>query len=225
MKGKTAGFIKLIISIGLMLLFHYFYFDILSLIGIKLSGNMIDVANLIKYLLLACITFGMYFTTIKSSRNRYDKSFFSSILYSLVCLVFLVVVTILVNQGLKSMGKPIPYMFTNYFNIPLSIGYICKFVSEVILIPFILVMIFPLGFSQSIKNGLTASILAGLSYGIVYGLLNSLSLEVMLTNCITPAIIIAFLTGLYRNIKNIWTVYITYACYILFGIFILGYLK
>lgn len=225
MKSKTAGFIRLIISIVLLLVFHYFYYDILSLIGIKVNGDIKVITDLIKYLLLASITFGMYFTSIKSGRNRYEKSLFSSILYSVVCLVFLVVITILVHEGLKKIGKPIPYMFTDYFNIPLSMNYIYKFASEVILMPFILVMIFPLGFSQSFKSSFTASLLAGLSYGILYGFLNNLSLNAMLLNGITPAIIIAFLTGLYRNTKNIWTVYITYSCYILFGIYILGYLK
>ena len=90
--------------------------------------------------------------------------------------------------------------------------------------PFLLCVIFPLGFSNVVKKNGTATLLSGLTYGILYGISLNTSFEVALFASIIPAIVIALLTYLYKTNQNIWSVIITYISYVLFGIFAINYI-
>jgi uncharacterized membrane protein (UPF0136 family) len=85
-------------------------------------------------------------------------------------------------------------------------------------------VIFPLGFSRIFKKNGSASIVSGLTYGIIYGISLNTSFEVALFSSLTPAIVVALLTYLYKTNQNIWSVIITYICYVLFGIFAINYI-
>ena len=118
----------------------------------------------------------------------------------------------------------IGYSFTNYFNQTFSVGLVFKLIKEVVIIPFLLCIIFPLGFSNIIKNSIGASLISGLTYGVIYALGLHVDLQSAIYYSITPALVVFSLTYLYKANNNIWSVYITYVLYVLFGTFAIGYL-
>jgi hypothetical protein len=224
-KGTGKGIIQLLLSILIMVLFQMFYFKVLSLAGLHLTGMAYEIADLIKYVVVTLIVVIIYHGNIKTGRSKFNKNFLNSLIYSVACFVVLVLITIgihtLVN---KYSGVHINYSFTNYFSKTFEVGLIFKIIKEVIIVPFLLCIIFPLGFSSIIKSTFAASLLAGLTYGIIYaiGLHTSLDSAVFLS--LTPALVVFSLTYLYKANNNIWTVYITYVLYVLFGSFAINYL-
>ena len=116
------------------------------------------------------------------------------------------------------------YGFTNYFTKQFTLSFALNLITECAFIPFLLCVIFPLGFSNIIKRSGTASIIAGLVYGIIYAISLNASFEYALFHALTPACIIMLLTYLYKTNQNIWSVIITYAFYVLFGIFAINYI-
>ena len=224
-KGTGKGIIQLLLSILIMVLFQMFYFKVLSFAGLHLTGIAYEIADLIKYVVVTLIVVIIYHGNIKTGRSKFNKNFLNSLIYSVACFVVLVLITIgihtLVN---KYSGVHINYSFTNYFSKTFEVGLIFKIIKEVIIVPFLLCIIFPLGFSSIIKSTFAASLLAGLTYGIIYaiGLHTSLDSAVFLS--LTPALVVFSLTYLYKANNNIWTVYITYVLYVLFGSFAINYL-
>lgn len=224
-KGTGKGIIQLALSILIVVLFQLFFFKVLSFFGIHLSGMAYEIADLVRYIVVTLIVVIIYHGNIKSGRRGFNKNFLNSIIYAVACFVVLVLITIgihtLVN---KYSGVHIDYSFTNYFVKTFEIGLVFRIIKEVVIIPFLLCIIFPLGFSNIIKNTFAASILAGLVYGIIYaiGLHTSLNQAIFLS--LTPALVVFSLTYLYKANNNIWTVYITYVLYVLFGSFAINYL-
>ena len=224
-KGTGKGIIQLLLSILIMVLFQMFYFKVLSFAGLHLTGIAYEIADLIKYVVVTLIVVIIYHGNIKTGRSKFNKNFLNSLIYSVACFVVLILITIgihtLVN---KYSGVHINYSFTNYFSKTFEVGLIFKIIKEVIIVPFPLCIIFPLGFSSIIKSTFAASLLAGLTFGIIYaiGLHTSLDSAVFLS--LTPALVVFSLTYLYKANNNIWTVYITYVLYVLFGSFAINYL-
>ena len=224
MKGKLGGIVQLRLSIRILWLVNSFFFDVLGMLGISLSGNAYEIANFGKYALITLIIFVIYHGNIKAGKNKFDKSLLNSVIYSVACFVFLIVITIGLHELLKFIDHPVSYNFTNYFDNHFNLSFALNFIIETIFMPFLLCVIFPLGFSNVIKKNGTATLLSGLTYGILYGISLNTSFEVALFASITPAIVIALLTYLYKTNQNIWSVIITYISYVLFGIFAINYI-
>ena len=224
-KGTGKGIIQLGLSILIMVLFQMFYFKVLSLARINLDGILYEIADLIRYILVTFIVVVIYFGNIKSGRSRFDKSLLNSLIYAIACFVVLVLITIGIHEVINRFCHVgLGYSFTNYFNMSFSVGLMFRLIKEVIIIPFLLCIIFPLGFSNIIKNSFGASLLAGLVYGIINALGLHVDLQTAIYCSITPALVVFSLTYLYKANNNIWSVYITYVLYVLFGSFAIGYL-
>lgn len=228
MKGKVKGIIQLALSILIFVLFNQFYYKVLGLFKFNLSGIGYDIANFIKYLLISLIVFVIYYGNIKSGKHKFNKTLLNSFLYCLACFVFLIVVTILLHKLLNylgaSRGITVGYEFSNYFSQKFTAKFALSFVVETIFMPFLLCIIFTLGFSNIIKKSVPAAVIAGLVYGVIYALGLKASFEYSLFHAVTPATIIMMLTYLYKNNHNIYSVVVTYICYILFGTFALSYI-
>jgi len=224
-KGTGKGIIQLGLSILIMVLFQMFYFKVLSLVGLKLEGMAYEIADLIRYVLVALIVVIIYHGNIKSGRSRFDKSILNSIIYAISCFIILVLITIGIHELINKFAHVvIGYSFTNYFDLTFSVGLIFRLIKEVIIIPFLLCIIFPLGFSNIIKSSVGASLFAGITYGVINALLLHTDLQNAIYLSVTPALVVFSLTYLYKANNNIWTVYITYVLYVLFGTFAIGYL-
>lgn len=228
MKSKTMGIIQFVLSIIVLVLFHFFYWRILGLFGLHLTGIAYEIAKFIKYLLISATIFVIYYKNIKSGKTRFNKTFLNSFIYSVACFIFLIVITILLHKLLNYIGNPrgisVAYSFTNYFTKKFTLSFALNLIIECIFIPFLLCVIFPLGFSNMIKKAGTASFICGLVYGILYAVSLNASFEYALFHALTPTCIMMLLTYLYKTNQNIWSVVITYAFYVLFGIFAINYI-
>lgn len=228
MKSKTLGIVQLALSIVVFIIFHLFFFKILGLFGLHLTGTAREKAEFIKYLLICVVIFVIYYKNIRSGKTRFKRGFLNNFIYSVACFVFLIIITILLHQFLNyignSRGISVSYGFTNYFTKQFTLSFALNLITECAFIPFLLCVIFPLGFSNIIKRSGTASIVAGLVYGIIYAISLNTSFEYALFHALTPACIIMLLTYLYKTNQNIWSVIITYAFYVLFGIFAINYI-
>lgn len=224
MKNKTSGLIQLILSILVIVLFHLFFHRVISVVG--LSHLSSSIVNFIQYLLISIIVFIIYKGNINAGKNRFNKNFFSNLIYCVSCFIFLVVVTILLHKGLNyvgaNFGVSVPYTFTNYFSKKFTVDFIFNLITECIFLPFLLCVIFPLGFSNVFKGVGSASAISGITYGILIALQKSASFEYALFTSITPAVVVIVLTYLYRLNNNIWSVIVTYSIYVLLGIFALN---
>lgn len=228
MKNKTMGVVQLILSIVVIMLFNAFYFKVLSLFGLHLSGNAYVIANFIKHLLITVIVFAIYYRNIKTGQHRFGGHWLNSFIYCVSCFVFLLVITVLLHKLLNYLGNPrgitIPYSFTNYFSTKFTISSALNLIVDAILLPFLLCVVFPLGFSNIFHKSGTASALAGLTYGVIYAINLNTNIESALFLSLTPAAIVMLLTYLHKTNQNIWSVIITYICYVLFGVFAINYI-
>lgn len=229
-KTSGKGLVELFLSIGIILIFHFFYFKVLSMIGINFSGISYEIANFIKYLLMCFIIFGIYHGKINSGKSKFNKSIFNSLIYSIACFIVLIIITVLLHRVLNAFtevtGFTHVYNFSNFFNRQFSITTILSLVIEVIFIPFLMCVIFPLGISNVIKAKGSAALLSGILYAIFYIVINYSGISIMyaILTSIIPAVVMIFLTYLYKTNGNIWTVIVTYSMYLLFGIFAINYL-
>ena len=223
MKGQLGGIVQLALSILIMWLINTFFFKVFAIFGITFTGNAYLIANFIKHALVCFIIFIIYHGTIKAGKNKFDKTLLNSIIYSLACFVCLIAITIGLHKLLNYLGNPrgieIGYNFTNYFDNHFDLSFALNLIIESIFMPFLLCVIFPLGFSNIFKKNGSACLMSGLVYGVLYGISLNTSFEVALFSSLTPAIVIATLTYLHKTNQNIWSVIITYICYVLFGIF------
>ncbi len=228
MKGKTMGIIQLGLSILIMFLFNTFYWKVLSLFGLHLTGIAYTIANFIKHLLVCLIVFAIYYRNIKAGKNKFNKSFLNSFIYCVSCFVFLLVITIILHELLNYIGNPrgikINYSFHNYFATKFTLDAALNLVVDAVFMPFLLCVVFPLGFSNIFKHSTSASMLAGLTYGVIYAIGLNANFEYAIMHALTPALIVVMLTYLYKNNQNIWSVIITYICYVLFGVFAINYI-
>lgn len=228
MKGSTKSIIQLALSILVFVLFHFFYWKVFSFVGLHFSGMMYEIMNFIKYLLISVIVFFIYSGSIRTGKSRYKKAMLNNIIYSVACFVFLIVVTILLHNGLNylstSTGVTVGYNFTNYFQSKFTLSFALNLIEECLFIPFLLCVIFAVGFSELFKSNGFASIMSGIAYGVVYALSLNATFKYALINSLTPAVIVCLLTYLYRTNNNIWSVIITYSIYVLVGIFAINYI-
>ena len=229
MKSKTMGIVQLLLSILIFVLFHLFYWRVLALFGFSsLSGTSLMIATFIRYLLISLIIFVIYYRNIKSGQSRFNKSFLNNFIYCLACFIFLIIITILLHELLNYLGEgrgiSVNYNFTNYFSKKFTLDFALNLMIECIFVPFLLCVIFPLGFSNIFKKSGTASLLSALTYGVLYGISLNTSFEQAIFYTMTPACIVFALTYLYKTNQNIWSVVITYALYVLFGTFAINYI-
>lgn len=228
MKNNMKGIIQLVLSILVFVLFHFFYWKVLHLFGFNPTGVVYEIMNFIKYLLITIIVFVIYYSNIRHGQARFNKTILNNIIYSVACFVFLIVITILLHELLnyigESRGITVGYNFTNYFKQKFTLSFALNLVVDAIFIPFLLCIVFPLGFSNIFKRSGTASILSGLTYGVIKAVSYNASFEFALYHALTPAVVIMLLTYLYKTNQNIWSVVITYIMYVLIGVFAINYI-
>ncbi len=228
MKNNMKGIIQLALSILIFILFHFFYWKVLGLFGFYPEGMIYEIMNFIKYTLITVIVFVIYYGNIKHGQSRFNKTLLNNIIYSVACFVFLIIITIILHEVLNyigsSRGIKIGYNFTNYFNQKFTLSFALNLIIECIFIPFLLCVVFPLGFSNIFKRSGTASILSGLTYGVIVAISYNSSFEYALYHALTPAAVMMLLTYLYKTNQNIASVIVTYIMYVLIGVFAINYI-
>lgn len=223
-KESLQGVIKLIIAILCYYFIDNYFFFVLGKIGLNFSGDAYYIMNALKYALICFTSYLLYHGVINSSNHKMGKSKLINVVFSLGAFVLLVFINLLLHHVLDYLGHPVNYNFINYFNTTFTLNSALNLIIDVILKPFLLVVIFPIGFSNIIKNINSASLFSGIVYGFLYGLSLNTSFENAFFISLIPTFITILLTYMYKATYNIWIVYIAYALYICCGIYLIGVL-
>ena len=224
MKDRIGGIIQLALSILTFILFNMFYFKLINLFNLKIST---DILKFIEYLLISIIVFIIYFKEIKAGQHKYKSTLLNSVVYSIACFAVLNVGTVLIHKFLEYVGTPkgitVEYGLTNYFTKTFTLSSALNLIENAILIPFLLCVIFPLGFSNIFKGTKTSMIISGSAYALLTVLYSHYTIEGAIYALLTPFVIVMLLTYLYKTNNNIWSCIITYCMYVVFGIFLIQY--
>ena len=141
----------------------------------------------------------------------------------IIIIVLMVFVNYLLHKVVGTFHPVNGYGFTNYFNDSFSISYALGLITEIILKPFLVVVIFSLGVSNILKHTGTAALVSGLLYGVVMMLGLNCSIDQAFWIVLIPSLIVMLVTYLYKSTGNIWMVYIAYALYVGCGFHVLRY--
>ena len=220
---NIKGILQLVFSILIYYFVDNYFFYVLSKFNINPTGDAYTFYYLGKYLLIGLFIYFIYMSEIKDSRHKYAKNKFMGIIFSIGAFVILVFVNFLLNKLIGLVHEPLGYGFVNYFNNDFSLSFIINMIIDIIIRPFIVIIIFPLGVSNIIKNTNTASLLSGVLYGVLLAIGLHLSIGETIFTVLVPSIIMMLITYLYRANQSIWMVYISYMLYIGFGSFVLRY--
>jgi len=224
MKNKIGGIVQLALSILIFVLFHFFYFKLINLFNLKLSK---EIVTFIGYLIVCIIIFVIYYRNIKAGQHKFKSTLLNSVVYSIACFAVLIVATVLIHKFLEYLGTPkginVDYNFTNYFDKPFNLSSALNLIEDIIFKPFLLCVIFPLGFSNIFKGTKTSMIISGSAYALLTVLYSHYTIEGAIYALLTPFVIVMLLTYLYKTNNNIWTCFITYCMYVLFGTFLIQY--
>lgn len=223
MNKRVVGILQLLGSIGIVLLFHYLFPEVIKWLGItSKTGNLLEC---VKYLLMSLCIFIVYRQNISSGRNKFSKTMLNSLIITIACFIFLIFVTILLKKASYSLlNVNISYPFSDYLKQKMTLGTALGLIKNCLLIPYLLCMIFVLGISNVIRKSWPSAFVSGISYGVFYGIMLSTTFKAAFLSSIIPAIIFMLLTYLYKTNKNIWSTIIIYILYVLFGSLIINYI-
>ena len=222
MKNENIkGVIQLVISIAIYYLLEHYFYDVISLVGIK--GDLANFIVSLRYPIRCLLIFLIYRDNIHSSKNKYNKSLIMSVIFSLGTFVVLALADYLLVKVISTFHS-VEYGFTNYFGNAFDWNDVYPIAIDLVFIPFIVTVIYVLGVSNIIKNKTTASVVSGILYGAIHIMNYNCSLECSFFIVLIPSIIIMLLTYLYKTTNNIWMVFISYILFKGLGYQILRYL-
>lgn len=220
---SVKGIIQLVLSVLVYYILENYFFFLLGKVGIHLEGDAYNYACFGRNVLTCVIIYLIYRSNLHGSKSRFSKSLITSAIFSVGTFVLLVFVNFLLHKVVGAFHPVNGYGFTNYFNHTFSISYALGLINDIILRPFLLVVIFSLGVSNILKHIGTASIVSGLLYGVVMMLGLNCSIEQAFWIVLIPSMIMMLVTYLYKTTGNIWMVYIAYALYVGCGFHVLRY--
>ena len=217
------GVLQLVLSIVLYFLIDNYLFWLLGKIGIHFTGDLYNIASLVKYIVICLFIYLIYRPQIHASKNKFVKSLLVSGIFAVGSAVLLVFVNFLLHRLIGTFHDLGGYNFVNYFGSAISLSSIIIIIINVILIPFIVIAIFPLGVSNIIKSPIGAALISGVLYGLVYAFGLHMSIENAFWITLIPALIMMLITYIHKTAQNIWMVYISYVLYVGLGLFVLRY--
>lgn len=223
MSKKTVGILQLLGSIGIIILFHYFYPEVIKWLGITSKTSNIIV--FFEYLLISFCIYIVYRSNLHSGRNKFSKTMLNSLIITVACFIFLIFVTIILSKGSYSLFKiNISYPFSDYFKTKMTLNSALGLIINCFFKPYLLCMIFVLGISNVIRKSWSSAFISGISYAIYYGILLKTTFKVAVLSSIIPGVVFVLLTYFYKTNKNIWSTIIIYILYVLFGSLIINYI-
>ena len=220
---SVKGIIQLVLSVLVYYVLENYFFFLLGKVGIHLEGDVYNYACFGRYLLICVIVYFIYRSNIHGSKSKFSRSFITSAIFSVGSFVLLVFVNFLLHKLIGTIHPLDGYGFTNYFSHKFDISYALGLIIDIILRPFLLVVIFTLGVSNIIKNIGCAAVVSGILYGVIMMLGYNCSIEAVFWLVLVPSLIVMLMTYLYKSTGNIWMVYIAYALYVGCGFYVLRY--
>lgn len=223
-QGALKGIIQFVITLGFMVLLELFFFSVLSHFGLKITGSLVPVMGLVKYVLILAVVLIVYHGDIFVGKSRFNKSLLTSLIIAIVTLIVMVVLTIIVRKVLNGFDIPVDLGFTNYFNGPMTFNRALDMIINCFIKPCLICSIFVLGISNIIRKEFIAMLLSGVAYCVYLAFMSHIPFDMSLLYLLIPVVNVIALTYLYKSTGNIFTCIVTYVLYFLCGSLIIGYL-
>ena len=220
---SVKGIIQLVISVLVYYILENYFFFLLGKVGIHLEGDIYNYACFGRYVLICVIIYLIYRSNIHGSKSRFSKSFITSAIFAVGSFVLLVFCNFLLHKLIGLVHPINGYGFTNYFAHSFDINYALGLIIDIILRPFLLVVIFILGVSNIIRITSGSAITSGLLYGVFMMLGYNCAIETAFWLVLIPSLIVMLMAYLYKSTGNIWLVYIAYVLYVGCGFYALRY--
>ncbi len=219
MKEFFINFVKLFLSILIVVFIEEYFFKTLDFIGITLDNN--TFIRVIIYLIEFVLIFIIYNAEIKSAFSKYQSKLGSNLLYTLISYIVIFIAMMIANYIIKLVANNINMNYTglnfiNIFNESFDFNLIVKLMVDMIIIPFVKVTIFVLGVNNLICSK-AGGIISGLSYAIYEGLLIGGEVGYVFINVIDEFILFVLLSFIYKKNSNIAFSIITFIFYELFS--------
>lgn len=218
--GALRGLIQFILALAVVIVLDKYYFTMLGLIKINPTGNMENVAILVKYVIEFLVAVIIYRDEIFSGKSRFNKSLLTSSIIALVTFIVMVVFTLIVKKVLLNFDMKVSGEFINYFAQQMTFDSALSMIINCFIKPCLIASIFVLGVSNVISKEIIGMVLSGLCYGLYLYFL----VRVDYLQLIIPVVNVVALTYLYKSTGNIYTCFITFILYNLCGGLLLSYI-
>lgn len=221
------GIIKLLIGIILINYGKSYYLSLLNFLGLSFSSYSFLIQEsliVLFYLVVAFIVYLFYKDELKSDLRRFKRKSLPNIL---MIIVYFIVLTLVFKVASFLLGlvftslKEDNFMrfLPNLFKEKLDVSLILYILKNIILIPFIKVVIFILGVNDLIRGKRKGIIVSGLVGSISVGITLSGTLGNIIIECIPYFILYLSLALIYReNNSNVWFSYLTFILCNLFSL-------
>ena len=224
MKEFLVNFIKLFLSVLIVLFIEEYFFKVLGLVGIELTNN--TIVKLIIYILEFILIYIIYGEEIRSAFSKYQNKLGSNLLYTIISYIIIFIAMMIVNYIVKLIANNIniPYSglnFINIFNETFNFDLIVNSLINIIIIPFVKVSIFVLGINNLVKEK-AGLILSGLLYALYEGFLIGGNFGNVFINVIDECILFILLSYIYKKNSNIVFSILTLMFYELFSALIIA---
>ena len=224
MKDFFINFIKIILSILIVLFIEEYFFKVLGLIGIELSNN--TFVRLIIYLLEMVLIYIIYNGELKSAFSKYQNKFGSNLLYTIISYIVIFIAMMITNYIIKLIATNIKMDYTglnfvNIFNESFDFNLFVKLIVDMVIIPFVKVTIFVLGINNLVQ-GKASALISGLSYALYEGFLIGGSVGYVFINVIDEFILFILLSYIYKKNGNIAFSILSFIFYELFSSLIMA---
>ena len=221
MKDFLVNSIKLILSVLVITFTEEYFYKLLDLL--KLSINSKSIVSLIVYILIFIIIFIIYKSEITASFAKYKHKLTTNIFYSIICFIVLFIAMMIINYLVVALAKGfnITYeglSFINIFDYQFSFDLIVIIIKDIIIVPFIKVVVFVLGINNmcSKKTGMFFSGLLYSLYAIYVMCHFNASIGYILINMIPYYLLFNILSFIYKKNNNIGYSIVSYTLYELF---------
>ena len=217
MKDFLVNLIKLILSVLVITFTEEYFYKLLDLL--KLSINSKSIVSLIVYIII----FIIYKSEITAAFTKYKHKLTTNIFYSIICFIVLFIAMMIINYLVAALAKGfnITYeglSFINIFDYQFSFDLIVMIIKNIIIGPFIKVVVFVLGINNmcSKKTGIFFSGLLYSLYAIYVMCHFNASIGYVLVNMIPYYLLFNILSFIYKKNNNIGYSIVSYILYELF---------
>ncbi len=224
MKDFLVNFIKLFLSILIVLFIEEYFFKAFGLIGIHLEESLL--VKVIIYVLEAILISIIYGKEISSAFSKYQSKLGSNFLYSVISYIVVFIAMMITNYIVKLIASNlnIAYSGLNFINIfdkSFDVNLIVDIIIRIIIVPFVKVSIFVLGINNLVK-GRGGIVLSGLIYALYVGFLIGGSFGHVFIDVIDEFVLFVLLSYLYKKNSNIAFSIVTLILYELFSALVLS---
>jgi len=219
MKEFFINITKLVLSILIIFFLEEYFFKFIGFIGLHIAQS--SMTTLVIYLIDFVLIYIIYKEEIKSAFSKFQNKFGSNILYTLIAFIVVFMSMMITNYIVKLIadnlnitysGLNITNIFDNNFNIDL----IVLFIKDMVVIPFVKVIIFVLGINNLVK-GKFGIFISSLSYALYEGFLIGGEFGYIFIDVIDEFILFLILSYIYKKNNNIAFSIVTFMLYEIFA--------